>query len=132
MIVHETQIRVRYGEVDQMGFIYHANYVAFFDVARTQMIRDLGIPNSEIEAAGYMLPVIRVEVNYKNPGHYDDLLTVRTTVKEKPRATMTFDYEVFRENGECITTGSVTLAFMKADTRRACRCPQILLDKLPF
>lgn len=130
MLTHQTQVRVRYGEVDRMGFLYHSHYVEYFDVARSEMMRSLGMSNFEIEAQGVMLPVLKVEVNYKNPAHYDDLLTIRTTLNELPRVRIKFDYEVFRPDGELITTGSVTLAFMHADTKRACRCPQQLLDTL--
>lgn len=131
-MTHETQIRVRYGEVDAMGFVYHSHYVEYFDVARSEMMRELGMPNSEIERAGVMLPVLKVEIDYKNPALYDDLLTIRTTLREIPKVKIKFEYEVFRENGECITTGAVTLAFMHADTKRACRCPQYLIEKLSF
>lgn len=130
MVIHETKIRVRYGEVDGMGFVYHSHYVEYFDVARSEMMRYLGMPNSEIERAGVMLPVLNVTINYKNPALYDDMLTIRTTLRELPRVKIRFDYEVFRANGECITDGSVTLAFMHSTTKRACRCPQFLLDKL--
>lgn len=133
MIVHDTQVRVRYGEVDRMGFLYHSHYVELFDVGRSELMRHVGLPNSEIEANGVMLPVLKVEVSYKNPAYYDDLLTIRTTLKQLPGVKIRFDYEVFRENGECITTGAVTLAFMHADTKTACRPPQELLKKLiPF
>lgn len=130
MITHETKVRVRYGEVDRMGFLYHSHYVELFDVGRSEMMRELGIPNLVIEEAGVMLPVLKVEINYKNPAYYDDLLTVRTILKEAPRVKIKFDYEVYRENGECITTGSVTLAFMNSQSKKACRCPQYLLDKI--
>lgn len=133
MITHDTQIRVRYGETDQMGFLYHAHYVHYFDVGRTELMRHIGIPNTEIEAGGVMLPVINVEVNYRNPAHYDDLLTVRTHLKQLPGVKIRFDYEVFRPNGEKIATGAVTLAFMHSDTKKACRPPVGLLEKLtPF
>lgn len=133
MIVHDTPFRVPYGDVDRMGFFYHSHYVELFDLGRTELMRHMGLPNAEIEAAGVMLPVLKVEVNYKNPAYYDDLLTIRTTLREIPGVKIKFDYEVFRENGERITTGAVTLAFMHADTKTACRPPQTLLEKLaPF
>ena len=90
MITRDTQIRVRYGEVDRMGFLYHEHYVAYFDVARTEFIRSLGISNLEIEEEGIMLPVLNVTVDYKNPAYYDDVLTIRTTLKGMPSAKITF------------------------------------------
>ncbi len=130
MIVYDTQVRVRYGEVDQMGFLYHAHYVELFDVGRTELMRSVGVPNVEIEAGGVMLPVLRVEIDYRNPARYDDLLTVRTTLRELPAAKIRFDYEVFRPDGELITTGAVTLAFMRSGAKTACRPPAQLLERL--
>lgn len=135
MITHDTRVRVRYGEVDRMGFLYHSHYVELFDVGRSELMREVGIPNVKIEDAGIMLPVLKVDVNYRNPAYYDDLLIVRTSLAQMPGVKIKFDYEVFRtlesgQEGECITTGSVTLAFMHADTKRACRPPQALIEIL--
>lgn len=130
MITHTEKIRVRYGETDQMGFSYHGNYVAYYDVARTEMLRSLGTSNKELEASGYMLPVIEVVVNYKNPAYYDDLLTVKVMLKERPAVKIRFDYEIRRENGELINMGHTVLAFMNSRTRKACRAPQWFLEFL--
>lgn len=129
MITHDTQIRVRYGEVDQMSFLYHAHYVEYFDVARTELIRSIGITNREMEENGVMLPVLNVNINYGTPATYDDLLTIRTTLKEMPRVKITFHYEVLRGE-ELLTTGSVTLAFMNSATKRAIRPPRELIEIL--
>ena len=128
MITHTTQIRVRYGEVDQMGFLYHSHYVEYFDVARTEFIRSLGVSNREIEADGVMLPVLNVTVDYRIPAHYDDVLTIRTTLREMPGVKIRFYYEVLLPDGQVSTTGSVTLAFMDSRTKRAVRPPKKLLD----
>lgn len=130
MITYDAKIRVRYGETDKMGFLYHAHYVDYYDVARTEMIRSLGTSNLELENRGVMLPVVEVGLDYKNPSHYDDLLTVRVMLKEMPGVKMRFDHEVYRENGELINTGHVVLAFMNSETKRACRPPQWFLDYL--
>lgn len=130
MITKDIQVRVRYGETDQMGFLYHAHYVAYYDVARTEMLRSIGLSNVELEANGYMLPVLEVNVNYKNPAHYDDLLTVRVSLLEMPRVKMTFHYEIFRPDGDLINKATVTLAFMDSSTKRACRPPASFLDVL--
>lgn len=127
MIVHEQKIRVRYSEVDQMGFLYHAHYVDYYDVARTEMLRKYGTSNKELEDQGIMLPVIEVVSNYKNPAYYDDLLTVEVTLENIPTVKMKFSYRVFRENGELINTGHVVLAFMNSTSRKACRAPESLL-----
>ncbi|CDN30727.1 4-hydroxybenzoyl-CoA thioesterase family active site [Mucinivorans hirudinis] len=121
---------MRYGEVDRMGFLYHSHYVEYFDVGRSEMMREVGMPNSEIEARGIELPVLKVEIDYKKPAFYDDLLTIRTTLRELPKVKIRFDYEVFSENGELITTGAVTLAFMNAKTKRPVRCPEFLIEAI--
>lgn len=127
MITHTTEIRVRYGEVDQMQFLYHAHYVEYFDVARTELIRSLGVTNRQLEEEGIMLPVLNVNIDYGTPATYDDLLTIRTTLREMPKVKITFHYEVFRGE-ELLTTGSVTLAFMSSETKRAIRPPKHLLS----
>lgn len=131
MIIYDTQVRTRYGEVDMMGFFYHAHYVELFETGRIELMRHIGFPYAAIEASGVMMPVLQVHIDYKNPAHYDDLLTIRTTMREAPRVKVTFHYEVFRgegDNMELITTGSVTLAFMHSTTHRPTRCPKPLLD----
>lgn len=128
MITYDAKVRVRYGETDKMGFLYHAHYVDYYDVARTEMLRSLGTSNLELENDGFMLPVIEVVLNYSKPANYDDLLTVRVTVKDMPGVKLRFDYEVFRENGERINTGHTILGFMNSETKRAARPPEWFLD----
>ncbi|MCC8089681.1 MAG: acyl-CoA thioesterase [Rikenellaceae bacterium] len=130
MISYECKIRVRYGETDQMGFLYHARYIDYYDVARTEMLRITGTSNRELEESGVMLPVLKVESNYRNPAYYDDLLTVKVTLSQLPSVKMKFDYEIYRENGELIHTASVTLAFMNSVTKKACRPPQWFMNIL--
>ncbi len=137
MVEHETKVRVRYGEVDRMGFFYHSHYVELFDIGRTELMRSIGLSNYEIEASGIELPVCRVEVDYRKPALYDDLLTIRTRITEMPRAQIKFESEVLRnasgdEHSEpqSIASGKVTLAFMHSDTKRACRPPQRIIEVL--
>ncbi|MFQ8827219.1 MAG: acyl-CoA thioesterase [Alistipes sp.] len=106
-----------------MGFVHHSNYVRYYETARTEMLRELGMTYPQLEAQGIMLPVIDVQSRYVSPAFDDDLLTVRVTLAEMPKVKMRFDYEVFRENGERINAGSVTLAFMNAATRRPVGLP---------
>ena len=131
MITYDAKVRVRYGETDKMGFLYHAHYIDYYDVARSEMLRSLGTSNLDLENSGVMLPVIEVVSNYKNPAHYDDLLTVRCMLKELPAGVkIRFDYEVFREDGERINTGHVILAFMSVASYKACRPPEWFMDFL--
>jgi acyl-CoA thioester hydrolase len=128
MYVTETQVRVRYAETDQMGFVYYGNYPAYYEVGRTEALRQLGTSYHALEEAGIMMPVIDMKVNYFRPGRYDELLTVRTTVAEVPKTRMHFLYEIFNPQGELINKGETTLIFLSKDRNRPVRCPQWLQD----
>lgn len=130
MITRDVKIRVRYYETDCMGIVHHSNYVRFYEVARTEMLREFGTTYQEMEQRGIMLPVLDVQSRYLSPAYDDDMLTVRVTLAEMPKVRLRFDYEIFRENGDRINTGSVSLAFMRSDSRKACRAPQWFLDLL--
>ena len=137
MIQHTTQVRVRYGEVDRMGFYYHSHYVELFDIGRTELMRHIGLTNFAIEAQGIELPVRKVDIDYRSPALYDDMLTVKTELRSLPTATIRFDYTVYRnasgeENLEPqqLATGYVTLAFMNRETKKACRPPAFILDTI--
>lgn len=128
MLTYEIPVRVRYKETDAMGVVHHSNYVNYYEVARTEMLREHGTTYRELEATGVMLPVHEVVMNYFAPAHYDDLLTVRLTMRELPGVKMVFEHEILNEKGALVNTGRVTLVFMNAETRRACRAPQWFLE----
>ena len=130
MIFNETEIRVRYGETDQMGVVYHANYAVYFEVGRTEWLRQFGLSYSSMEAEGIMLPVISLNINYKNSARYDDVLKVKTTLKKMPTASIEFEYELVNQKGDLLATGQTTLAFINLERNRPTRCPKYLLDKL--
>ncbi|MAB49763.1 MAG: thioesterase [Flavobacteriaceae bacterium] len=130
MNYNETEIRVRYGETDQMGVVYHANYAVYFEVGRTEWLREFGLSYSAMEAEGIMLPVISLHINYKNSARYDDVLKVKTRLKKMPTASIEFDYELTNEKGELLANGNTILAFIDAKRNRPTRCPKYLLDKL--
>ena len=125
---HETQIRVRYAETDQMGVVWHGNYLQYFEVARTEALRAHGWSYRGLEESGIMLPLVEAHVEYLLPAHYDDLLTVRTCVREPPKARLRFDYEVLNAAGDRLATGHTVLGFVDAATRRPCRSPARLRD----
>lgn len=132
MISFETKIRVEYHHTDQMGIVHHSNYVKFFEVARTEWLRAMGITYAEMERRGVMMPIVDVAVKYRNPALYDELISVTAFVDEAPMARMTFRYEVRGEDGREIATGSTTLGFIDSQTRRPQRAPQWLLDVIKF
>ena len=127
----EFQIRVRYGETDQMNVVYHANYITYFEVARTESIRELGFTYREMEAMGVEMPVTEIIIRYLRPAHYDDLLTVKTQLRTLPeKHHIDFYQEIFNENGKLITSGKVTLFFLDKETKKRSKMPDILRDKL--
>jgi acyl-CoA thioester hydrolase len=120
---HRCTLRVRYGETDQMGVVWHGNYILYFETARTEALRACGGSYRDIEARGIMMPVVDVDVHYLKPACYDDLLTIVVRVEAPPGARMTFAYEVLSEAGETLITGHTVLAFVDVRTRRPCRPP---------
>lgn len=130
MFQAETQIRVRYAETDQMGYVYYGNYAMYFEVARVEALRSVGFSYKKMEEEGVMMPVLEQTTKYLKPGKYDELLTIKTTINEMPGIRITFEYEVFNESEELITIGKTILTFLKKDTHRPSRPPQYLLDLL--
>lgn len=130
MKTHETKIRIRYGETDQMGVVHHGNYPSFLEMGRIEWLRSLGISYKQMELDGIMLPVISLALNFKMSACYDDIITVKTTLKKIPAVKIEFDYEIVNEEGEVLTTANTVLAFINMETKRPTRCPQFILDKL--
>ena len=129
MITYNYQHRVRYRECDPMGVVYHAHYIDYFEVARTEALREMGIVYKSLEDAGVQMPTIDLAVKYKQPAHYDDLLEIRVILKEKPKTRIRVDYEVRRVNEETIlTTGHVTLCFIDANRKRPILAPAAFSD----
>jgi acyl-CoA thioester hydrolase len=106
----ETQIRVRYAETDRMGLLHHANYLVYFEQARTDLLRQLGGNYKEMEDQGFFLVITKVEVKYKSPAYYDDTLTIRTTVTRTSPIRLEHKYEVFSPSGKLCAEGATTLA----------------------
>lgn len=126
----DAQIRVEYHHTDQMGIVHHSNYVKFFEVARTEWLRAIGLTYAEMERRGVMMPITEVQVKYRQPAYYDELITVRAMVEEMPMARMTFKYEIIGEDGRAIGSGLTTLGFIDSATRRPQRAPQWLVEVL--
>ena len=126
----DTKIRVRYAEADRMGYVYYGHYAMYFESARTEMLRSLGFSYREWEDNGIILPVRELQIRYLAPAFYDDLLTIRTIIKEKPDVRITFYHEVYNEKGEKTCTGSLVLVFVNSETRRPTRAPGFFLKAL--
>lgn len=133
MYIAETRIRVRYGETDQMGVVYHGNYALYYEIGRTEALREIGITYLELEQSGIMMPVISLKSEFKKPAKYDDELTVRSIFKEMPTVRATITYEILNGKQELVSLGETVLVFVDMKTNRPTRCPQLLADKFkPF
>jgi acyl-CoA thioester hydrolase len=131
MFTTETQVRVRYAETDQMGVVYHSNYFLYFETARAESIRQLGFTYADMEKTGVIMPVIDVHCRYIRPALYDDLLTIRTILKELPvHHKIEFHHEVLNEKRELLAAGKIILYFMEAKTMKRVTMPAPLLEKL--
>lgn len=128
MYVSEISVRVRYNETDQMGYVHHANYALFYELGRTDMFRKLGLPYSELEARGVMLPVFSLNVNYLKPAFYDDKIIIKTYLRKMPKVKLIFDYEIFNEQGDLLNRGDTTLAFIKKESREIMRPPRFFIE----
>ena len=126
----KTKIRVRYGETDQMGFVYYGVYAQYFEVGRVELLRSLGVNYKSLEEEGYFLPVVNLDVQYKKPALYDDELIIKTTIKEIPSARIEFYYETFNMGNELLNTAKVVLVFIDKSTKKPCLPPNIITDKL--
>ena len=126
----ETKIRVEYHHTDQMGIVHHSNYIKFFEVARTEWLRAIGLTYAEMERRGVMMPIVDVAIKYRQPAYYDELISVTAMVEELPMARMVFNYVVRGEDGRGIASGSTTLGFIDSVTRRPQRAPIWLMEVL--
>jgi acyl-CoA thioester hydrolase len=131
MYEFNTQIRVRYAEADPMNVVYYGNYAQYFEVARVESLRNLGISYKTIEEMGVMLPVVELNIKYLRPAKYDDLLTIKSVIKELPiDHRIQFDQEVYNESGKLLTIGIVKLYFMDHSFSKRAEMPPLLREKL--
>ena len=124
MYISETSVRVRYSETDQMGYVYYGNYAAYFEVARVESLRQLGMTYRELEEMGIMMPVLENKSKYIAPALYDDELRIVTTIREKPGVRIRFEYEISNAKGQLIHQGETLLVFVNKKTGRPCRPPE--------
>jgi acyl-CoA thioester hydrolase len=129
--ITETQIRIHYALTDQMGIVYHGHYAQFYEIGRTEAIRQLGYTYKDIEAMGIIMPVVDIHSRFLRPAKYDDLITVKTTLRDLPgNHKVTFHSEIYNEQDQLLNSGDVTLFFMNAKEMKRCNMPAELKDKL--
>ena len=133
MFEHSTKLRVRYGETDQMGYMYYGNYAEFYEVGRVEMLRSLGLTYSGMEEAGIKMPVLEMHCKYLRPALYDEEITIKVIMDKMPGIRIHFRYELYNDREELINTGETLLVFINMKTNRPCLATQEFLDKLkPF
>jgi acyl-CoA thioester hydrolase len=127
MITHEFSFRVMYPDTDQMGTVHHSNYVKYYEAARWELFRSIGISYRSVEDSGYMLPVTRMNFRFTKPIHYDELLTVKTTLKSMRAARIWFTYRLYNESGELVNEAETELAFVQKDNWKPCVAPDFVV-----
>ena len=133
MYQSETSIRVRYGETDQMAYVYYGNYAMYYEVARVESLRKLGVTYKELEASGVMMPVLENHSKFLAAARYDELLRIVTTIREKPTVKIKFEYEIFNEQNKLINQGETLLVFVDTKSGRPVRTPEMMSAVLePF
>jgi acyl-CoA thioester hydrolase len=133
MYIANCQIRVRYAETDQMAYVYYGNYAMYYEVARVDALRQIGLNYVELEQAGIMMPVHENYSKYHAPAKYDDLLDIKVTITELPKVRMRFDYEIRNQSQVMINEGYTTLVFIDMKTNKLTRAPKAMIDTLnPF
>ncbi|AQX84814.1 acyl-CoA thioesterase [Elizabethkingia bruuniana] len=128
MISTTCRLRVRYAETDPMKYVYYGNYATYFEVARVELFRGIGMSYDEIEKRGIWLPVSEYNIKYLKPALYDQELRIEVKVKERPGVRIIFDYEIYNEEGEKLTEASTTLFFLDAKKNKVVKCPDWLME----
>ncbi|WP_298395916.1 thioesterase family protein [Flavobacterium sp.] len=127
---HEVEVRVRYGETDQMGVVYHGSYVPYFEIGRVEWLRNKGVSYKLLEESGVALPIVSMHLNYKKPARYDDLLTIVTKLKHYSGVKIEFDCEIRNENQELLTTAHFILVFVDTKSGKPIVPPGYILEIL--
>lgn len=131
MYTHDFHKRIRYGETDQMGYLYYGNYCLLYEIGRSEAIRALGISYKELEEElGVMMPVMAVASRYLRPIKYDEQITIRTFLREQPTKLITFDHEIYTEAGDLAHRGEVKLFFVDVQTNKRVSCPDYITSRV--
>jgi acyl-CoA thioester hydrolase len=130
LYTHSTQVRVRYGETDQMGYVYYGNYALYYEIGRVEMLRSLGVSYRSMEEQGIMLPVATMSTKYIAPAKYDDLLTIKTTLTAQPNIRINFEYEIYNNDNLLLNKGETMLVFASTTTGKPIHAPNWFLQAL--
>jgi acyl-CoA thioester hydrolase len=130
MYTHCSKVRVRYGETDQMGYVYYGNYPLYYEVGRVEAMRNLGIPYRLLEEKGIMLPVKSLEIQYRVPAKYDDELTIETTIPEMPSTRICFNHKIYNAQRQLLNEAKLELVFVDIETKRPVRAPDWVIEKV--
>ncbi len=125
-----TTLRVRYGETDKMGIVYYGNYATYLEQGRTEWLRDMGFSYKWMEDNGIHLPVVELNIKYKAPARYDDVLTITTCLKKIPTYRIDFIYKIHNQEGQLLITGETSLVFVNSITNKLQKAPDYLVNKL--
>lgn len=129
MLKHYTEVRIRYADTDQMRFAYNGKYFEYFEVGRTEMMRDVGLPYNVIEQNGFFMPVIETKIHFLSPAFYDEVLVIETRVEKLPTVKVHIDHIITaKERDVVICEGYVELAFLDAKSNRPTRAPKVFID----
>ena len=127
MVKTELNLEVRYYETDQMGIVHHSNYIRYFECGRNAMLAEYDMPIEKVEEMGIMMPVVAVECMYRTPARMGDTLRIVSIMDTMPTAKVIIKSEIYNQDGAVVCTGTVTLGFIDAVSRRPVRCPEELL-----
>lgn len=127
---HESNVKVRYSETDQMGVVHHGNYAQYLEIARLEWLAALGVSYKTMEEEGVMLPVYELNTKFLKPAFFEDELVIKVRLKETPSVKITFEYSIYNQKEELLTTAFTTLVFMDSKTRKPIRCPKYILEAL--
>ncbi len=130
MDLNKISFRVRYGETDKMGVVYHGNYAQYLEMGRIEWLRNIGVSYKSMEEEGIILPVVSLNVKYRKSAFYDDVLTLETTLVEKPLVKISFKYKIYNEVNDLLAEATTDLAFVNEKTRKPIKCPDYILEKI--
>jgi len=130
MITSENEIRIRYDEVDKMGYVYHGNYAKYYHISRTELLRKIGISDKALEGHNILLPVIEMNIKYIKPIFYDEVIIIKTSLYDIPSSRMIFRHEVRNHNNEVINRAESMVAFVDIITRKPMKAPLFIVNKI--